>query len=68
MIDLAKLIRSANKQGQIFSTMSPRTLINWGKKVIMFGEPKYAFTVAFLDKQRTSDRDIIMEFYKKCFG
>ena len=68
MIDLAKLIRSANKQGQIFSTMSPRTLINWGKKVVMYGEPKYAFTVAFLDKQRTSDRDIIMEFYKKVFG
>lgn len=68
MIDLAKLIRSANRQGQIFSTMSPRTLINWGKKVVAFNDPKYAFTVAFLDKQRTSDRDVIMEFYKKVFG
>ena len=48
--------------------MSPRTLINWGKKVVAFNDPKYAFTVAFLDKQRTSDRDVIMEFYKKVFG
>lgn len=68
MLDVAKLIRSANRQGQIFSTMSPRTLINWGNKCMQYGDTKYAFTVAFLDKQRNSDRDVIMEFYKKVFG
>lgn len=68
MVKVAALVRQANQQGNIDLTMSPRTLLNWGKKVLVWGDVKVAFAIAFLDKLRDADRKIVNELYGKVFG
>lgn len=68
MLGVAQLVRQANGQGNIALTMSPRTLINWARKIETWGEPRMAFTIAFLDKMRESDRKVVTELYNKVFG
>lgn len=68
MVKVAGLIRTANQQGNIALTMSPRTLINWGRKINTYGDVKVAFTIAFLNKLKDSDRKVVTELYNKVFG
>lgn len=68
MVKVAALVRQANAQGNIGLTMSPRTLINWARKVLTWGDVKVAFTIAFLDKLRDSDHKVVLELYSKVFG
>jgi cobaltochelatase CobS len=68
MLKVAALVRQANGQGAVTLTMSPRTLINWSRKILSWGDPKLAFTIAFLDKLRESDRKVVTELYGKVFG
>lgn len=67
MVKLAALIRSAYNQGKIGLTMSPRTLINWGKKMERY-DMAAAFNVAFLGKLIDSDQVSVKELYKKVFA
>lgn len=69
MVDLAELIRNAKRQMQVNLTMSPRTLINWGRKVELYdNNVRMAFDIAFYDKLRDSDKKAIDELYTKVFG
>jgi cobaltochelatase CobS len=68
MVKVAQLVRQANAQGNIALTMSPRTLLNWGRKIGTWGDPKVAFTIAFADKLRDADRKVVNELYGKVFG
>lgn len=68
MVKVAALVRQANGQGNIALTMSPRTLINWGRKIQTWGDVKVAFTISFLDKLRDADRKVVLELYSKVFG
>lgn len=68
MVSFANLVRTANKQNNINLTMSPRTLINWGKKAVVLKDSKRALLRAFANKLRDSDRKIVGEFYQKVFG
>lgn len=68
MVALAELIRNANSQMQINLTMSPRTLINWGKKMAQYEDTRLAFNVAFYDKLRDSDKKAVDELYFKVFA
>jgi cobaltochelatase CobS len=68
MVKLAALVRQANSQGNIALTISPRTLINWGRKILVWGDVKVAFTIAFLDKLRETDRKVVNELFGKVFG
>lgn len=68
MVKVAALVRQSNAQGNIGLTMSPRTLINWGRKILTWGDVKLAFTIAFLDKLRDSDRKVVTELFNKVFG
>lgn len=68
MVSFASLVREAVKQNNINLTMSPRTLINWGKKTVVFGDIRRALTLAYANKLRESDRKIVGEFYAKVFG
>jgi len=47
MVDVANLIRSAFDQGSLSLTMSPRTLIAWGKKLQRIPSPKLAFMACY---------------------
>lgn len=68
MVSFAGLVRTAAKQNNINLTMSPRTLINWAKKTVVFGDTKRALLLAFGNKLRESDHKIVSEFYTKVFG
>ena len=68
MVQLAKLVRIAYEQGNIALTMSPRTLLNWGNKMVMLNDGKVALMRAFSSKLRESDKRIVDELYFKCFG
>jgi cobaltochelatase CobS len=68
MVSFASLIRTACKQNNINLTMSPRTLINWGRKSVVFGDMRRALILSFANKLRESDRNIVGEFYTKVFG
>lgn len=68
MVNLAELVRSAHNTMQINLTLSPRTLINWGRKIVQYnGNIQLAFTVAFLDKLRESDKKAVNELFNKVF-
>lgn len=68
MVKFANLVRTSYKQSQVGLTCSPRTLINWGEKSLMWGDNKLALEMAFLNKLRDSDRKVVLEFYTKTFG
>lgn len=69
MVKVAEMVRSSNNQGEIGLTMSPRTLLNWARKVEQWnGDVRLAFTIAFLDKMRDSERKVVIELYNKVFG
>lgn len=69
MVQFAGLVRKAHNEMQVNLTMSPRTLINWGRKIVAWnGNVKQALTIAFLDKLRDSDRKVVSALYDKVFG
>lgn len=68
MLQFAELVRTSNRQGNMTLTVSPRTLINWGRKILRFGNIKEALTFAFLNKLNTNDKKLALDFYQKVFG
>lgn len=68
MIQLAQLVRAAYEQGSINLTMSPRTLINWGRKTTQHGTPERSLRLAFANKLRDNDARILDEMHSKVFG
>lgn len=68
MLQYADLVRTANQQGNMVLTMSPRTLINWGKKIMRYGQIKEALMFAFVNKLSTNDKKLAMDLYMKVFG
>lgn len=68
MLEFASLIRTAYNEGEIQFTMSPRTLINWGRKVVYWNDPIMALEIAFFDKLVDDDRKIVNELCHKVFG
>lgn len=68
MVSFANLVRSACKTGSINLTMSPRTLVNWGKKIVAYKDTGYALRLSFMNKLRDTDRAIVAEMFTKVFG
>lgn len=68
MVSFAAQVRNACSTAQINLTMSPRTLINWGKKTVVYGDVQAALSLAFGNKLRDTDRKIVNELYFKVFG
>jgi len=68
MVQLAKLIRDGVNNGSLNVTMSPRTLINWGRKVDAFADTHAALSVAYLNKLGEDDHKVVSELYRKVFG
>lgn len=67
MVKLAALVRSAYNSGKLGLTMSPRTLINWGRKMERY-TVQHALQVAFLEKLTEDDRISVRELYNKVFA
>ncbi len=68
MIKVATLTRKGFIAGDISTVMSPRTVLHWVENSEIFKNTGYAFRVTFLNKCDEIERNIIAEYYQRCFG
>ena len=68
MIKVATLTRKGFIAGDISTVMSPRTVLHWADNTEIFKNLGYAFRVTFLNKCDESEKNIISEYYQRCFG
>ncbi|WP_432449843.1 cobaltochelatase subunit CobS [Aliiroseovarius marinus] len=67
MVTVADLTRTAFMNGDLSTVMSPRTVINWAQNAQIFRDVGYAFRLSFLNKCDELERQIVAEFYQRCF-
>ncbi len=68
MVKLANLTREGFKNSDISTLMSPRTSITWAENLTIFGDLEESFKLTFLNKCDENDKEIINEYYQRCFG
>ena len=68
MIKVADLTRKGFVNGDISTVMSPRTVMHWAENSEIFKDVGYAFRVTFLNKCDDVEKNIIAEYYQRCFG
>ena len=68
MIKVADLTRKGFVNGDISTVMSPRTVLHWAENSEIFKDVGYAFRVTFLNKCDDLEKNIIAEYYQRCFG
>ena len=68
MIKVASLTRKGFIAGDISTVMSPRTVLHWVENSDIFKDNGYAFRVTFLNKCDEVEKNIISEYYQRCFG
>ena len=68
MIKVADLTRKGFVNGDISSVMSPRTVLHWAENSEIFNDIGYSFRVTFLNKCDDLEKNIIAEYYQRCFG
>ena len=67
MIKVASLTRKGFIGGDISTVMSPRTVLHWAENSEIFKDTGYAFRVT-LNKCDDLEKNIIAEYYQRCFG
>ena len=68
MVKLANLTRQGFRDSDISTLMSPRTSITWAENLLIFDDLEEAFKLTFLNKCEESDKEIINEYYQRCFA
>jgi cobaltochelatase CobS len=68
MVRVAELTRAGFVAGDISTVMSPRTVITWAENARIFGDIGFAFRLTFLNKCDEAERDIVAEYYQRCFN
>ena len=68
MVRVADFTRNAFINGDISTVMSPRTVITWAENSEILGDIGFAFRLTFLNKCDEPERQIVAEFYQRCFG
>jgi len=68
MIKVASLTRKGFISGDISTVMSPRTVMHWAENNLIFKDIGYSFRVTFLNKCDEVEKNIIAEYYQRCFG
>ena len=68
MIKVASLTRKGFIAGDISTVMSPRTVLHWAENSQIFKDDGYSFRVTFLNKCDDAEKNIIAEYYQRCFG
>ena len=68
MIKVASLTRKGFIAGDISTLMSPRTVLHWAENTQIFKDIGYAFRVTFLNRCDEIEKNIIAEYYQRCFG
>lgn len=67
MISVAELTRQGFAAGDLSTLMSPRTVITWAENCEIFRDPAVAFRLSFLNKCDPAEREIVAEYYQRCF-
>lgn len=67
MVDLANLTRKGFEAGDVSVLMSPRTVITWAENRQIFGDTGLAFRLSFLNKCDDAEKELIAEYYQRCF-
>ena len=68
MVQLAGLTRSAFRNGDLATVMSPRTVITWTQNLTFFKEVGLSLELAFVNKCDPAERALIAELYQRVFG
>ena len=68
MIKVATLTWKGFIAGDISTVMSPRTVLHWVENSEIFKDIGYGFRVTFLNKCDEIEKNIIAEYYQRCFG
>ncbi len=68
MVALAGLTRNGFMSGDISTIMSPRTVITWAENAEILGDITSSFNLSFLNKCDEMERDIVKEYYQRCFN
>ena len=67
MVAMAELTRNGFAAGDLSTLMSPRTVITWAENQQIFGDVAQAFTLSFLNKCDEAERELVAEYYQRCF-
>ena len=67
MVSLAGLTRNGFMSGDISTIMSPRTVITWAENAEILGDVNLSFNLSFLNKCDEMERDIVKEYFQRCF-
>ena len=68
MVMTADLSRNGFINGDISTVMSPRTVITWAENTRIFGDVGFAFRLTFLNKCDEAERQMVAEYYQRCFN
>ncbi|TPW35748.1 AAA family ATPase [Oecophyllibacter saccharovorans] len=68
MVALADLTRTGFMNGDISTVMSPRTVLSWADNITIFQDPAFAFRLSFLNRCDETEREVISEYYQRCFN
>lgn len=68
MVKVAHHVRGAYAKDSISLTMSPRTLVNWARKVEFWGDELRALKVAFFDKLEQDDASEVDEYVYRVYA
>ncbi|MFK7856160.1 MAG: AAA family ATPase [Granulosicoccus sp.] len=68
MVAMAGLTRSAFRNGDLATVMSPRTVITWTQNLTFFKDTGLSFELAFVNKCDPAERALIGELYQRVFG
>lgn len=68
MIQIANTVRQAYKKMEVGLTISPRTLLNWNAKLLVYKHPRKAFEYAYLNKLRESDAKVVVKVFERSFS
>lgn len=67
MLSVAELTRHGFAAGDLSTLMSPRTVITWAENCEIFRDPATAFRLSFVNKCDPAEREIVAEYYQRCF-
>lgn len=67
MVAVAELTRNGFAAGDLSTLMSPRTLITWAENSQIFHNVDQAFRLSYLNKCEESEREIVAEYFQRCF-
>ena len=67
MVQMANLTRKGFEQKDISIVMSPRTVIMWAENYKLINNVQSSLAMTFLNKCDEIERDIVKEYYQRCF-